>query len=212
MHHFKFPLNIQLFAENGGADPANPDQGARGAQSSTPEGAGIDYEQLANVISKRTSGTEEKVLQGYFKQQGLSAQEAQDAIRQYKENQKKQRDAETERIKGIEAENARLKQTIQNAEIDRKINELSAKEGVSSDKMPFLLKMIEREGLVQEDGKVADDKAKEALDTVLKAFPEFKGSAGNSGVQPLIGGNGGTGGGSQSQTEAALDAIFGRRK
>lgn len=211
-----FSLDIQLFAEGDGAGTGG--EGGEGSGSSTAGASGtqstaqIDYEQLADVISRRTSGTEDKVLQGYFKQQGLSSEQAAEAIRQYKESQKQKRDDEVNRVRNMEQENARLKLQIQNADIDKEITTLATKEGVSAEKLPFLLKMVEREGIIDQEGKLQSDKAKEALETVLKAFPEFKGSASGSGIQPLVGGNGGSGNGGASATDAALDAIFGIKK
>lgn len=211
-----FSLDIQLFAEGDGAGTGGA--GGEGSGSSTAGASGtqstaqIDYEQLADVISRRTSGTEDKVLQGYFKQQGLSSEQAAEAIRQYKESQKQKRDDEVNRVRNMEQENARLKLQIQNADIDKEITTLATKEGVSAEKLPFLLKMVEREGIIDQEGKLQSDKAKAALETVLKAFPEFKGSASGSGIQPLVGGNGGTGNGGASATDAALDAIFGIKK
>ncbi len=211
-----FSLDIQLFAEGDGAGTGG--EGGEGSGSSTAGASGtqstaqIDYEQLADVISRRTSGTEDKVLQGYFKQQGLSSEQAAEAIRQYKESQKQKRDDEVNRVRNMEQENARLKLQIQNADIDKEITTIATKEGVSAEKLPFLLKMVEREGIIDQEGKLQSDKAKEALETVLKAFPEFKGSASGSGIQPLVGGNGGSGNGGASATDAALDAIFGIKK
>ena len=85
MNKFLFSLDIQLFAEGDGAGTGGA--GGEGSGSSTAGASGtqstaqIDYEQLADVISRRTSGTEDKVLQGYFKQQGLSNEQAAEAIR-----------------------------------------------------------------------------------------------------------------------------------
>lgn len=218
MKKFLYPLDIQLFAEDGGAG-SNGSTGGEGSGGSESAGASggqngssIDYEQLADVISRRTSGTEDKVLQGYFKQQGLSSDQAAEAIRQYKESQKQKRDDEANRVRNMEQENARLKLQIQNADIDKEITTLATKEGVSAEKLPFLLKMVERDGIIGQDGKLQSDKAKEALEAVLKAFPEFKGSSSGSGTQPLVGGNGGGGNGSDSATDAALDAIFGIKR
>ena len=177
MKKFLYPLDIQLFAEGDGAGTGGA--GGEGSGSSTAgasggqTGSSIDYEQLADVISRRTSGTEDKVLQGYFKQQGLSSEQAAEAIRQYKESQKQKRDDEANRVRNMEQENARLKLQIQNADIDKEITSLAAKEGVSAEKMPFLLKMVERDGIIGQDGKLQSDKAKEALEAVLKAFPEL---------------------------------------
>lgn len=212
-----FLLDIQLFAEGEGAGAGGAaGEGAGGSSaagaSGNQPGAQIDYEHLADVVSRRTSGTEDKVLQGYFKQQGLSSEQAAEAIQQYKASQKQKHDDEVNRVRNMEQENARLKLQIQNADIDKEVTSLSAKEGISAEKMPFMLKMIEREGIIGQDGKVQTDQAKKALEKVLEAFPEFKGAASGAGIRPLVGGNGGSGNHGASANDAALDAIFGVKK
>ena len=73
----RFPLNIQTFADGEG------DNGAQQSTSQMSNAPQIDYEKLAEVVSKRSAGTEDKVLQGYFKQQGLTQEDAAQAISEY---------------------------------------------------------------------------------------------------------------------------------
>ena len=68
------PIDIQLFAE-----PAAPEESAAG---NAPE---IDYEKLAGIINGAQAAKEDAVLKNYFKQQGLSAEEASQAITSFKE-------------------------------------------------------------------------------------------------------------------------------
>ena len=53
------------------------------AQQQQPNGGGapaFDYEKLANILAGRTAATEDSVLKGYFKQQGITGEEAAQAI------------------------------------------------------------------------------------------------------------------------------------
>ena len=82
----RIPMNLQLFAESG-SDPAGGDlsSGAAGNQQNTNnQQAGqpfqFDYDKLANIVAGKQSATEESVLKGYFKQQGLSQQEGHSCI------------------------------------------------------------------------------------------------------------------------------------
>ena len=70
-----------------------------------------------------------------------------------------------------------------NINIDSKIATLA--EGVSAEKLPFLNKLVDRSNLMNEKGEIDDDKVKEAINTVVKAFPDFKQSQNASGVKKI---------------------------
>ncbi|MEG0314118.1 MAG: hypothetical protein RR646_02520 [Erysipelotrichaceae bacterium] len=118
----RFPLDIQCFGEGGEPNPTEPP-----TPSPVP---GIDYEQLATVISKRTTGTEDKVLQGYFKSQGLSQEQANEAMTLYKTTQATKQQEALQSQQNIIKENAELKAKIQKSQIDAKIAELASALGV----------------------------------------------------------------------------------
>lgn len=166
MNKLNYPLDIQLFAE-GGDD-------ATGTQPTTVTTPPIDYEKLAEVVSRRSSGTEEKVLQGYFKDQRLNPEQAKEAINQYKQAQIIKQQQEAEALQKIKEENEQLKAKMLNADIDKKVAELAGTLGVQSEKVPFLNKLIDRTNAAKEDGTLQDDNIKAAIEEVLKAFPDFK--------------------------------------
>lgn len=200
----RFPLDIQCFAE--GPTPDIPPAPATPAVV-TPE---VDYEQLATVVSKRTSGTEDKVLQGYFKSQGLSQEQANEAMTQYKTAQATKQQEATLAQQKIVKENAELKAQIQNSQIDAKVAELAATLDVQLDKLPFLSKLVDRSTAAKEDGTLNDENIKAAIETVLKAFPDFKGTIQTGGFQQ-IGGSGNQGSGGNA-IDDALDVAFGIKK
>lgn len=170
----------------------------------------IDYNALGQIIDKRVASTQDSVLKGALKSQyGLDGDELAEAVKAYKSQKEATKKAEAQQHQAIIDENARLKAQIQNDTIDKSLNALALKEGVPSEKMSFLSRLVSRDGLVGADGKVAEDKLKSALEDVLKAFPEFKTSA-SSGVVPLVGAN--TNGSNGTTTNAALNAIFGTGK
>ncbi|OCN03586.1 hypothetical protein A4S06_05340 [Erysipelotrichaceae bacterium MTC7] len=197
----KYPLNIQLF---GGGDPAGGADGGAGAPnpqsqtqpSATPE---IDYNKLSEVVAGRQANAGDSALKGFFKSQGLTEEQAKEAMTKYKADQAAAKEAEANKYKELETENAKLKAQILNRELDASLTTLAAAEGVDAQKVGRLLKLVEREGLVGEDGKIIDDKAKTAINDVLKDFPEFKSNPnGTGGFQPI--GTPGTDGGSGSET------------
>ena len=74
----KVPMNLQKFAEGGSGDGGGA--GASGADGGTPPAGAqqtpqFDYDKLASLIAGKQTVTEESVLKGYFKQQGLSKEQ-----------------------------------------------------------------------------------------------------------------------------------------
>lgn len=204
-----FKLNLQLFAEPGG-DGGTGGNSDPSAQGGTQQSVSIDYGKIEEIINKRSSKTQDNVLIGYLKQQGLSGEELDQAVTNFK-NQKEQAAIQAQQEQeNMKLENQQLKAQILNSNIDSKLSSLAAAEGISADKIPFLAKLIERDGLSDEKGNVLEDKIKEAMNAVIKAFPDFKGAnQQNDGFQQI-----GSGGNSQNTNsiDEKLDAIFGIKK
>lgn len=203
----KFPLHLQLFAEPGdgggaGSEPAG--------QQNTDQQLQIDYSKIEEIVNKRSSKTQDNVLKGYLKQQGLTGEELDQAVITYKQQKETAKQQAIQDQENMKLENERLKAQILNSNIDSKLSTLAAAEGVSADKIPFLAKLIDRKGLSDDKGNVLEDKVKEAMGAVIKAFPDFKNNVQNNNGFEQIGG-----GGSQQQTNSVdekLDAIFGVNK
>lgn len=89
------PMNLQFFADAAGGAPA-PGGGQATAsgsvQTAAPPAAqgahaapAFDYDKLASLIQGKQTVAEETVLKSYFKQQGLSQEEAGQAIAAFKQ-------------------------------------------------------------------------------------------------------------------------------
>lgn len=202
-------LNIQLFAEpgEGGSGGTGGDPGAQGGQPQVQ----VDYDKIEEIVNKRSSQTQDSVLKGYLKQQGLSGEELDQAINNFK-TQKQQATLQAQQEQeNMRIENQKLKAQILNSNIDNKLSVLASAEGIPAEKISFLSKLIDRNGLTDEKGEVLEDKVKEAMNAIIKAFPDFKGNSqqNNRGFQQI-----GSGGNQQQQNsiEDELDAIFGIKK
>lgn len=201
----KYVLNNQLFGDDdgsGGGDGGNPNQNAT---------VTIDYEKLASIVSKKSTLTEDKVLHGYFKNQGLSPEEADEAMKTFKEQRLQKTSEEKDKLKNLEVENAKLKAQMNDAKVNNALSSKAIELGISAEKLPFALKLVERKDLLKEDETIDDEKVKSSLEELLKAFPEIKGAAesNGNGFQQL--GSGGSSAGN-SAVDAQLDAIFGLKK
>lgn len=75
-----------LFMEaDGGVGGGAGEQPVQNQQNTQPGPPQIDYERIAQIVQGKQSATENSVLKGYFKQQGLSETEMNQAIEAYKQ-------------------------------------------------------------------------------------------------------------------------------
>lgn len=176
--------------------------GATGQQSQAPQ---FDYQKLADLINGKQSVTEDTVLKSYFKQQGLSQEEVGQAIAAYKQ----QKAASQPDVGALQSQVTQAQQQAQQAQIERDAVMLSSELGIDLKTMPYVLKMADMTSVVGEDGKVVQDKLKEALNKVLEALPQLKQQ-----TQQATGFTIGASGGTQTQTavDEQLNNIFGVKK
>lgn len=203
MKNKKFKLDIQFFAEGG-------DGGNAGAQATQTNTSTIDYTKIEEIVNKRSQTSADSVLKGILKEQGLTGDELNQAVADYKNKKAEEKKTAKQEQDRIKLENEQLKAQILNSNIDSKLTALATTEGVKAEKIPFLLKLAERTNLSNDKGEIDDAKCKEAIDNVLKAFPDFKNNVqANNGFQQ-IGGNGSNN--NTNTVDARLDAIFGIKK
>jgi len=174
---------------------------------STTANVEIDYDKLANIVGQRSANTENSVLRGYFKDQGMSPEQMNEAVKSFKETQASKKQEEANKLSQVERENAELKSQILNGQIDSKISTVATEQKVSSEKLPFLLKVIERKDLTK-DGVIDEEKIKSAVEEAIKTFPEFVIKDETKGVRKI----GSDGQGDSGDVDDALRAAFGLKK
>lgn len=203
------PMNLQMFAEGADPDPAGQQtqgqtQGQQQTQSQTAE---IDYEKIAQLVSGKQAVAEESVLKGYFKQQGLSKEELDQAINTFKQQKAaSQPDVGALQTQLTEAQTQAQKESVKSSAILAGI-EL----GLDAKTIPHVIRMADMSQTVGEDGKINEEAVKNALSKVLEDIPALKPQAAQSTgfVQVGAGGNQGQ---AQAATDAKLDAIFGVKR
>lgn len=195
----KFPMNIQFFAEPGG-DPAEP------GAATTPAGqqpVDIDYAAAAEVVAGKQAAVVDSVLKGYFKQKGLSREDADQAITAFKEQQK----AQQPDVEGLQTQAAEATQTAQKARVESKATLAAVKIGIDAESIPYVLKLADFSQAVGAEGEIKEDAVKAALEKVLEDVPALKPEpAGQTGFVQV-----GASGGSKQTTNSddALKAAFG---
>mgnify|MGYP000245369788 CR=1 FL=1 len=169
----KYPLNIQLFADPGN-DGGDGGDGANPTVTTDPSQLSFDYDKLAEAIAKRNASHETAVLKGMLKEQGMTKEEIDEAVKQYKQNQVNKAKEEQQRIDNIIAENKRYKE----AEIAKQVNgeaANAAKElGVREDRIETLIALCDRSKFTDDKGVINKEEMKKELEAKLTSVPEFK--------------------------------------
>ena len=204
------PLNLQYFASSAGGDggqgnePQNQQQNQQNTQQQ-PQNFEFDYEKLASIVSGKQTVTEDTVLKNYFKQQGLSQEEATQAIQQFKDQKAKN----TPDVAGIQTQLTQAQALAQKEAVEKAAILEAVGLGLDSKTIPYVLKMADFAEVTGQDGKINNEALKNAINKVLEDVPQLKPTQENQkGFQ--IGG----GGNQQQQTSQSdqLAGIFGNKK
>lgn len=210
-------MRLQFFAEpaggtgeggNGTGGQAASQNTAAGNQTASQQGAAapvIDYTKIQQMLDGTLAAKEDTALKAYFKQQGLSQQEAEQAMATFKaEKAKNQPD-----VAAMQTQLAAAQAEAQKARIESAAAMAAAGLGIDAKTIPYLLKMADLSQVMGQDGKINEETLKSALNKVMEDIPALKPqTAGSAGfIQVGAGGQG-----AASDTDAELDRIFGIRK
>ena len=173
-------LNLQLLAEpaagdpGGGTPPAPPEAGnpapTAGVSFSPDQMAAID-----KIASERSQRAEQSALRSYFQQQGLSDDQAAEAIKAYKESQKSKLPPEA--AAQIEAADKRAAEALAQAStvlVQAEARIQASTLGIRPDRIDAVFEHAKLSEVKVKDGKVDSEGAKKALEAVLTKFPEWK--------------------------------------
>lgn len=204
MKHSILPLNLQFFAEDpksGENEPQNQQQNINSQQQSFT----FDYEKLASIVAGKQTVTEDTVLKNYFKQQGLSQEEATQAMQQFKEQKAKNTpDVDSIQTQLTQAQALAQKEAVEKAAVLEAVGL-----GLDAKTIPYVLKMADLSEVTGQNGKINNETIKNAINKVLEDVPQLKPiQESQKGFQ--IGG----GGSQQQQTSQSdqLASIFGNKK
>lgn len=164
----------------------------------------LDYEKLAEIVNGKQAIAEDKVLSGYFKDHGLSAKEAKQAMEKFKE----QKAMNTPDISAIQGEvNEALKRAL-DAETQNKAMLMASELGVDIKAMPYLVRMANVED-VTSNGKVDEEKLRSSLEEVISAMPQLKQTTVQGGFQ-VVGAD--TTQNAQTADDKEIERAFGIKK
>lgn len=155
----------------GGTPPATePKEPQTPPANQTPTTPEIDYDKLASIIAGKQSVAEDTVLKNYFKQQGLSAEDAKTAIAAFKE----QKAANTPDVAALQNKNAELEAAVRAAALDKAVTLEAMSMGIDQKSLPYILKLADMSSAVKEDGTIDTAAVKTAIEQVLTDLPGLK--------------------------------------
>lgn len=182
----KFPMNLQFFAEGGesgngnqnnNAGEGNSNQNAgNNNQNSSPNATTYTQEQLDGIVNSRVTRAEKSALKSFFEQQGMSEEEINNAISTYKAN----KEANKPDVEGMQSQLSQMQQDNQRLQVESAAILQAIKSGISTETVPYVLKMADLSKAMGADGKVNDEEVKNAIDKVLEDVPALKPSAESS--------------------------------
>lgn len=180
----KVPMNLQKFAEGGSGDAggaggsaANGGTSPAETQQTSQQTPQFDYDKLASLIAGKQTVTEESVLKGYFKQQGLSKEQMDQAIASFKQQQAaNQPDVAgmQNQITETQAQLTASQKAAQAARIESAATMMAVSLGIEAKTIPYILKMADLSQVMGEDGNINEESLKTAVNKVLEDVPALK--------------------------------------
>ena len=205
-------MNLQLFAETAaGAGVVEPPAGGQNQQQTQTQtgqqaSLAIDYAKIQQMLEGTLAAKEDTALKAYFKQQGLSQEEMEQAIAAFKQ----QKAAQQPDIGAIQQQLTQAQAVAQKAMIDSAATMAAVSLGIDAKTIPYVLKMADISQVMGQDGKINDEALKAALNKVLEDVPALKPQA--AGSTGFIQVGAASGGQTQQTVDTELDRIFGVKK
>lgn len=185
----RFPLNLQLFAESSGGGEGNGGDGNQNSPANPqtpPQNApAIDYAKIQQMLEGTLAAKEDTALKAYFKQQGLSQQEVEQAIAAFKQ-QKAANQPDVNALQGqvteAQKQAAAAQAAARQAQIESAATVMAVTLGIDAKTIPYVLKMADLGQVMGQDGKINEETLKTSLNKVLEDIPALKPQAyGSSG-------------------------------
>ena len=151
-------MNLQLFAEPtggaGGTEPPAGGQNQQQTQTQTGQQASlaIDYAKIQQMLEGTLAAKEDTALKAYFKQQGLSQEEVEQAIAAFKQ----QKAASQPDVAALQQQATQAQALAQQAQMQAAATMAAVSLGIDAKTIPYVLKMADLGQVMGQDGKIND--------------------------------------------------------
>jgi len=175
-NRLKMSLSLQRFADEGGNGEGTQatQNGVQNNSQGTVTMPSIDYDKIQGMIDSRNSKTEESVLKDYFQKQGLSPDEAKQAMKDFKTQREKNNQQQV-------IDNNALKEQLSNANkatlqsnIEKEAIMQALELGIEVKTIPYVSKLADFSKVTDEEGNINSESIKTALQQVLDDVPALK--------------------------------------
>ena len=159
-------------------------------------GKTISMEEAERIATERSTRAESSALKSYFQQQGLTEEEAKQAVEKFKTDKAAKSEAEKgdltkmqQKAAEAEAKAAKVEADAFNDLIDARAEAIASSLGIDPAKLPYIRLDFSKVGKT-DTGKPKADDIKAVLEGALKVMPELKKTAEpiQAGVAPTNGG------------------------
>lgn len=168
------PAAGQVGSQSGGQQGQGGGQVAgqqiKGSTQAAGQQAEIDYAKIQQMLEGTLKAKEDTALKAYFKQQGLSQEEAEKAMEVFKTEKAKN----TPDAAAMQEEIAREKALAQKALVEKEATMTAVSLGLDAKTIPYVLKLADLSNVTGKDGKINEEAVKTALNKVLEDVPQFK--------------------------------------
>lgn len=203
-------INTNSGAEQGtaqGQQDNNAGNNQGGQQQTPPQ---IDYDKIQKMLDGTLQAKEETALKAYFKQQGLTQEQATQAIADFKAKQA----AAAPNTEELQAQAETARAAAQAAQIRAESYLLASDLGIDAKIADYVLKLADVTDVAKEDGTIDTEKLKAALEKVLTDLPQLKTNTqkqpeGNNGggFKPKVGADGNNQGGNNGGAKVHVTAT-----
>lgn len=174
----------------------------QGAQQTAPPA--IDYGKIQQMLDGTLAAKEDTALKAYFRQQGLSQEEVEQAIAAFKQ----QKAANTPDVGAMQAQVTQAQAAVQQAQINSAAIMAAVELGIDAKTVPYVIKMADLSQVVGQDGKINDETLKAALNKVLEDVPGLKPqAAGTTGFVQVGAASSNVGAGQAQQATQTQQAV-----
>lgn len=174
----------------------------QGTQQTAPPA--IDYGKIQQMLDGTLAAKEDTALKAYFRQQGLSQEEVEQAIAAFKQ----QKAANTPDVGAMQAQVTQAQAAAQQAQINSAAIMTAVELGIDAKTIPYVLKMADLSQVVGQDGKINAETLKAALNKVLEDVPGLKPqAAGTTGFVQVGAASSNAGAGQAQQATQTQQAV-----
>lgn len=154
----------------GTAGTSGTGTGGTGENGSGAAASPIDYDRIQQMLDGTLQAKERTALKKYFEQQGLTPEQAQQAIDDFKAHQA----ANAPDVSSLQTQLSQAQAVAQRAAVENAATLAAVALGIDAKTIPYVLKMADLSQATGQDGKINEEALKTAINKVLEDVPALK--------------------------------------